>query len=209
VSYVAGEAWTDHPTCVSPVIAEFCRRWNDDLGDEQRQALKPYIPRLVGTNTGDADDDRRAWILADWMVRTYLPAWLRISGHVDQATALEGLAELTDSTAWATAKPIVEVARKGTVGVGDASWSAASRHVRSAAGDAAWSAARAAAIAAARAAAMAAAIAAVAAIAAAFGWGYAIDALRPTVVLLQQSAFGLLDRLIAVGIADRTTGGVT
>src|SRR5688500_16148045 len=34
VAYVAGEPFSDHPKCVSPVIAAFGRRWNDDLDDE-------------------------------------------------------------------------------------------------------------------------------------------------------------------------------
>src|SRR5262245_59049191 len=62
-SYLAGEPWSDHPRCVSPVIAAFLRRWNDDLGDADRQRLKPYIVRVIGTNTGPEDDERRAWML--------------------------------------------------------------------------------------------------------------------------------------------------
>ena len=33
VSYIAGEPWSDHPECVSPVIAAFMRNWNDSLND--------------------------------------------------------------------------------------------------------------------------------------------------------------------------------
>jgi hypothetical protein len=33
VAFVAGEPWSDSPTCASPVIAAFLRRWNDDLSD--------------------------------------------------------------------------------------------------------------------------------------------------------------------------------
>lgn len=130
VSYVAGEPWSDRPNCVSPVIVSFLRQWNDHLGDAERQTLKPYIPRVIGTNTGAADDDRRAWMITDWMVRVYLPAWLRVAKLDDQAAAVEGLAELLNPAAWGRAKGIVESARKAR----DAAWEAARA--------AAWEAAR-------------------------------------------------------------------
>ena len=49
VAYVAGEPWSDSPECVSPVIAQFLRTWNDGLNDEDRQMLKPFIPKVIGT----------------------------------------------------------------------------------------------------------------------------------------------------------------
>lgn len=33
----AGEEWSDRPRCVSPVIAQFLRSWNDCLPDRPRQ----------------------------------------------------------------------------------------------------------------------------------------------------------------------------
>lgn len=36
-AYLAGEPHSDHPKCVSPVIATFLRNWNDGLPDDQRQ----------------------------------------------------------------------------------------------------------------------------------------------------------------------------
>jgi len=51
VAYVAGEPFSDHPACASPVITSFLISWNDSLPDDQRQMLKPYIPRIVGTKT--------------------------------------------------------------------------------------------------------------------------------------------------------------
>ena len=43
VAYVAGEDWSDHPACASPVIGAFLRSWNDTLNNEDRQQFKPYI----------------------------------------------------------------------------------------------------------------------------------------------------------------------
>ena len=79
-AYVAGRPHTDHPPCVSPVIGAFCRSWNDSLSDEDRQMLVPYVERILDTNTGPGDDEKRAWLATDWLVRECAPAWLRLAG---------------------------------------------------------------------------------------------------------------------------------
>ncbi len=161
VAYFAGEPHSDHPPCVSPVIGAFLRRWNDDLGDEDRQKLTRLIPLAVGTNTSREDDNRRAWMVTDWMVRTYLPAWLTLGGMADQASAVAALPELTDGAGWKMAAPTVADARKSAAAAGAAAgaaaWAAAGDAASAAAGAAARAAARAAAGDAARAAASAAA----------------------------------------------------
>ena len=48
VAWFEGEAHSDHPKCVCPVLAHFCRSFNDRL-DDRRQELVPYIPRLANT----------------------------------------------------------------------------------------------------------------------------------------------------------------
>ena len=80
VSFVAGEPWSDSPQCVSPVLGAFARAWNDGMRtDDERDSLKPYINRLIGT-AGDAEaDERRAWLATDWLVRVCTPAWLRLA----------------------------------------------------------------------------------------------------------------------------------
>lgn len=179
VAYVAGEPWSDHPQCVSPVIASFLRRWNDDLNDADRQMLKPFVARLPGTNTGSADDETRAWLVTDWMVREYLPAWLDAANLKDQADAVRSLSPVTAVDAWEAARKTVSVAGEKSAAAWAAAWDAARDAARAAAWDAAWDAARAAARAAARDAAN--------------------KALRPTVEGIQQSALNLIDRMIAVG----------
>src|SRR5436309_3003280 len=99
-AYFAGEPWTDHPKCVSQVIGAFGRRFNDDLDDEGRQQLKPYIPRLVGTNTGPEDEERRRWLIADWMLQRHLPAWLDAAGMPEQAAVVRALPRITDWDSW-------------------------------------------------------------------------------------------------------------
>jgi hypothetical protein len=219
-AYIAGEKFSDSPECVSPVIAAFCRSWNDGLGDEARnRLLKPYITKIIGTNTGAADDEVRAWMATDWLVRVQTPAWLDLAGLKDDAERLRNLPALTSSeialavqdtldqvrasassraaAAWAAAWAAARDAARDAAWAAarDAAWDAAWAAARDAARDAAWAAARAAARDAAWAAARDAAWAAAWAAARDAAW----DALQPTVDSLQGSALELLDRMIAVG----------
>lgn len=205
-SVLAGEEWSDSPRCTSPVIAAFLRSWNDALPDDERQALKRYIPRLVGTNAGREIDERLAWMAADWLVRVQAPAWLRLAGLAEQATLLEELPEVTAETCPSILPALQAVrseaaAARAAAGAAawDAAWTAAGDAARAAAaGDAAWAAAwtatRDAAWTAARDAARAAAWTATAATAR----DAARHALDPTKRGLQAKAHDLLDRMIAV-----------
>ena len=51
VAWFEGELHGDHPVCVCPVVAHYCRALNDRLG-ARRQDLVPFIPRLVNTREG-------------------------------------------------------------------------------------------------------------------------------------------------------------
>ncbi len=125
VAYVAGEPFTDHPQCASPVLSSFLRSWNDSLDDYDRQMLKPFIPRLVGTNTGTADEEIRAWMLTDWLAREVARGFLRLAGLTEQATVLEQLAALTDSESARAAQPTLDAARTDAAAARDAAWAAA------------------------------------------------------------------------------------
>jgi hypothetical protein len=48
-SIIGGEPFSDRPDCVCPVIAAFLRGWNDRAGYADRQRLRPYAWRVVGT----------------------------------------------------------------------------------------------------------------------------------------------------------------
>jgi hypothetical protein len=52
VAYLAGEPHTDRPKCVDITLRIFLAALNDGLGDEDRQRLRPYLARCIGT----ADD---------------------------------------------------------------------------------------------------------------------------------------------------------
>ena len=146
VAYLAGEEFSDRPQCASPVISAFLRTWNDLLSDEDRQMLKPFIPKLVGTKASKRVEEKRTWMATDWLAREYAPAFLRLAGLNVAAETLEELAPLTSNAKAIAAQPILSAAES-------AAWSAA-ESARSAAVSAAWSAA----VSAARSAAVSAAL---------------------------------------------------
>jgi len=105
VSYIAGEPWSDHPACVSPVLGAYGRRLNDRLNNEDRQKLKPFIPRLIGT-AGDGQDEARGYLAADWAIRVVTPRWLDAAGLTVPAAELRALQPIVDAqTAEAAEEP--------------------------------------------------------------------------------------------------------
>lgn len=172
VAYLAGEPHTDHPRCASPVIGAFLRAWNDALADADRQELKRYIGRLVGSAASAEVEERRAWMACDWLVRTHTPAWLRLAGLTAQADRLAALPELSPGTV-RSVKPVIEAVQEDARAARAAAWDAARSAVGDAAGAAAWTAAREAAGDAARDAVREAAGAAARAAGWAAGWGAA------------------------------------
>lgn len=47
-SYLAGERWSDHPSCTDPVLAALARAVNDLVSDTRRQELLGDVPRVIG-----------------------------------------------------------------------------------------------------------------------------------------------------------------
>lgn len=222
VAYVTGEPWSDHPQCVSPVIAAFLRSWNDTLPEPPRTALlRPLVPLVIGTRTAAADEETRAWMATDWLVRVHAPTWLRLAGLTKHAEALEALARIADAALARSAQVTTDAARDAVWAAVDAAGAAA----RDAVWDAVWAASAAAAGAAARAGAAAAGAAVagaatgvaedaewvvaehaagVAEDAAGAAAGVAEDALAPTVAALQSSAVELVKAMCAVGREEAT-----
>ena len=52
-SFLAGERWSDHPSCTHPLLAQLARQVNDTLNDGDRQLLVPLIPSVVGRRGDD------------------------------------------------------------------------------------------------------------------------------------------------------------
>ena len=141
VAYIAREAHSDHPECVSPVIGTFLRSWNDSLGDVDRQKLKALIPVVLDTRSTADDEERRSWMLLDWLVREHTPAWLRLAGLNDHADRLAGLPRFKAGMDAPAIRPTINAVRKDA----DAAGAAARDAAGAAAGAAAWDAAGAAA----------------------------------------------------------------
>ena len=74
VSLLAGEPWSDRPSCTHPVLAAAARQVNDSLPDSERQRLVPLIGRLFGTAETGTDHERRVLSvrLAVWSARQVL-----------------------------------------------------------------------------------------------------------------------------------------
>lgn len=49
VSILAGASFSDYPNTACPVISSYVRTLNDNMPDDERQRLLPYLPRLLGT----------------------------------------------------------------------------------------------------------------------------------------------------------------
>ena len=213
VAYIAGEPWSDHPQCVSHVIGAFLRNWNDNLlNDADRdRLLKPLIPKIINTRADAATEERRSYLALDWMIRTYLPAWLRLAKLNDDADKLAALAPIIDMSTATAAAPVVRASANKAAAARDATWAAARDAAGDAAGDATWAAAGDAAWAAARDAAWAATWAAARDAAWAATWAAAGDAagdaLKATRDELQLSAVDLVERMAALsGEVERTKG---
>jgi hypothetical protein len=58
-SYLAGERWSDHPSCTHPLLARLARLINDYTSDAERQHLVGLVPSVVGLTSDDVRVDLR------------------------------------------------------------------------------------------------------------------------------------------------------
>lgn len=52
-SYLAGEKWSDHPSCTHPALAILARLVNDCTSDGERSELAELIPSVIGLTSAD------------------------------------------------------------------------------------------------------------------------------------------------------------
>src|SRR5215207_8200100 len=95
VAWLAGEDITAAPQCASQVLCVYTLNLNDRWNDDQRQKLKPFLPRMVGT-AGDGQDEARSYLALDWLIRSFTPAWLDLAGLSDEAQSLRDLRQIAD-----------------------------------------------------------------------------------------------------------------
>ncbi|WP_246075360.1 hypothetical protein [Nonomuraea terrae] len=58
-SYLAGERWSDHPSCTHPLLAALARLVNDNTDDESRSKLVRLVPSIIGLTSDDLRVDAR------------------------------------------------------------------------------------------------------------------------------------------------------
>jgi hypothetical protein len=58
-SYLAGERWSDRPSCTHPLLAALARLVNDHTSDEGRDQLGPLVPSVIGLTSDDPRVDIR------------------------------------------------------------------------------------------------------------------------------------------------------
>jgi hypothetical protein len=66
-SLLAREPFSDRPECVCPVIAAFLRGWNDRAAYADRQRLRPYSQRIVGTRASRSVTHWRRDLCLAWI----------------------------------------------------------------------------------------------------------------------------------------------
>lgn len=79
-SMLAGEEFSDHPGCVSPVVAAFMRGYNDAVDNRRRQELYPLAADMVGTTAPRATELLRLRLCREWtrgLYRCQLGWWFR------------------------------------------------------------------------------------------------------------------------------------
>jgi len=78
VAWLADEGHTFTPACASRVIRKYTITLNDRWSGEQRQRLKPFLPRMVGTGD-DGKDAVRERIIFAHLAEVAVP-WLELAG---------------------------------------------------------------------------------------------------------------------------------
>lgn len=90
VSYIANEPFSATPQCVCPALTSYVVELNDILDFTDRQLLKPYLLKLLGTR--DDKGCERAEIFAHAALTIFAPFALAKGGHssaVDPMRALK------------------------------------------------------------------------------------------------------------------------
>lgn len=109
VSFLAGGPQADQPRCACPIISGFVRHINDNMPEDHRQKLLPYLPRLIDSLSEDHEQARHEYFA--WQtVRVFAPAAFRAQGYRRYARLLENAKTL------ASARDIAETIQQGIIG---------------------------------------------------------------------------------------------
>jgi CHAT domain-containing protein len=109
------ERHPDRLTGVSPVLAVFGQHLERVLADGLRPELRVLVPALSGT-ANDGLDEWRGYLALDWLLRTWLPAWLDLDRvRSKHAATLRELGRIVDVTSAQQAGQVVRQVPKQTV----------------------------------------------------------------------------------------------
>ncbi len=108
VAYVAGEPFSDHPKCASPVLSAFLRQFNDRLPNDKlrTELLGPLVPKLVGSKASPAVEEKRRWFIVNWLVHDFTPKWFELANKGAQARKMRELPEITPENRYEVAEQI-------------------------------------------------------------------------------------------------------
>jgi len=120
-SFLAGERWSDHPSCTDPTLATLARAVNDTVRDSRRGELVGDIPRVIGLRGDElrlglvvalraatvalpvASMERQRALAVGIIATTDALAELGINRPRAQADAERALADVADAATWARA----------------------------------------------------------------------------------------------------------
>lgn len=120
-SFLAGERWSDHPSCTDPTLSTLARAVNDTLHDDRRGELVTDIPRVIGLRGDElrlglvvalraavialpvASMERQRALAVAIIATTDALAELGINRPIAQGDAEQALRDVPDAAAWAHA----------------------------------------------------------------------------------------------------------
>lgn len=118
-SFLAGERWSDHPSCTDPTLATLARSVNDTVHDSRRGELVVDIPRVIGLRGDElrvgllvalraavtalpvASMERQRALAVGIIATTDALSELGINRPRAQGDAERALAEVPDAATWA------------------------------------------------------------------------------------------------------------
>ena len=96
-AYIAGERHSDHPNCVSPMLAMIARRVNDYMTQEERdEFIAPMLGTFAGTRGNKDTEIERGYIIVDYHFRIFLPMLLDAWHFKEAASLFRGLNKIAD-----------------------------------------------------------------------------------------------------------------
>ncbi len=105
VAWLAGEKHADRPECACPALISFVQRLNDRWQEDERQLLKPYLLRLIGTK--DKNTKARAELIVFRSITRILPIALDAAKLTDLSEKIRKL----EVGNWAEAQALCREAR--------------------------------------------------------------------------------------------------